>query len=94
MYIYAIGNKSNLQKIGFAKNPSLRLKQLQTGNPEQLILHHYIEVPESRVRLLEKHLHKELNYKKVKGEWFKLTPEECISFLNFAAIRWIDDPLI
>ena len=94
LYIYAIGNKDSLQKIGYAADPAKRLKQLQTGNPEQLYLHHSIQVPDSRARLVEQHIHKELNYKRTKGEWFKLTPSEARQFLNYAAIRWVDDSLL
>jgi hypothetical protein len=94
MHIYSIGTKENLQKIGFAKDPSQRLRQLQTGNPEQLFLHHTIEVPANRVRILERHLHKELGYLRTKGEWFRLSPEQSVDFLNFAVIRWLDDPLL
>jgi len=56
MFIYAIGTDTR-QKIGFSKNPQARLKQLQTGNAEQLVLHYCIEVQDDRTRLLEKFLH-------------------------------------
>jgi hypothetical protein len=93
-YIYIIGNRDSLQKIGYAINPAKRLKQLQTGNPEELFLHHKIEVPDDRARLIEQHIHREINYKRTKGEWFKLSPKEAIALLNFAAIRWVDDQML
>lgn len=93
MFIYAIGTDTK-QKIGFSKNPETRLKQLQTGNAEQLNLHHYIEVPDDRTRLLERFLHKDIGYKKLKGEWFNMTKQEAVDYLIFAKITWTEDRLL
>ena len=93
MYIYAIGTETR-QKIGLSKDPASRLKQLQTGNAEALCLHYSIEVSEDRVRLLERFLHKDIGYKRMKGEWFNMTKEEVVSYLTFAEITWVHDPLL
>jgi len=93
MKIYAIGTDTK-QKIGFSNDPSKRLKQLQTANSEELFLHAHIEVSEDRVRLLERFLHKDLSYKRLKGEWFNMTKEEAITYLTFAEITWLNDPLL
>ena len=93
MFIYAIGTETR-QKIGISKNPHKRLKQLQTGNAEQLVLHHMIEVHDDRTRLLERFLHKDIGYKKLKGEWFNLTKQEAKDYLTFAEITWVNDPLL
>lgn len=93
MYIYVIGTEHR-QKIGFSKDPSSRLKQLQTGNAEELHLHGSIEVSEDRVKMLEKFLHKDLSYKRVKGEWFNMTKKEAVEYLSFAEITWAHDPLL
>ena len=93
MYIYAIGTEHR-QKIGFSKDPAARLRQLQTGNAEELHLHGSIEVPENRVKLLERFLHKDMNYRRVKGEWFNLTKAEVVEYLSFAEITWVHDPLL
>ena len=93
MYIYAIGTEHR-QKIGFSKDPAARLRHLQTGNAEELHLHGSIEVPESRVKLLERFLHKDMSYKRVKGEWFNLTKAEVLEYLSFAEITWVHDPLL
>lgn len=93
MYIYAIGTETR-QKIGFSKNPQARLKQLQTGNAEQLVLHHYIEVQDDRTRLLERFLHKDIGYKKLKGEWFNMTRQEAVDYLTFVEITWVNDELL
>lgn len=94
MFIYVIGNNEKRQKIGFSKDVNKRLKSLQTGNPEKLILHHYVEIPENRVRIIEKKIHTELSYKRISGEWFNLSPDEAKNFLDFAVIRWLEDTLL
>jgi hypothetical protein len=93
MYIYAIGTEIN-QKIGFSKDPQKRLKQLQTGNQETLSLHHAIEVDEKKVRILERYLHKDIGFKRMKGEWFNMTKDEAVNYLIFAEITWLEDPLL
>ena len=63
-------------KIGFSGDVDKRLNSLQTGNPETLEVHHKIEIPESRARLIESKIHKEYSYLTIKGEWFKMEPEK------------------
>lgn len=94
MFIYVIGGPGHRQKIGFSKNVDRRLRSLQTGNPAVLQIHHMEPVPEDRVRVLERKLHRELNHKRLKGEWFDIGPEDAVLFLQHAMIRWLDDPLI
>lgn len=91
MYLYVIGTEGRKQKIGFSKNVAKRLTELQTGNSEKLYIHHTEEVPQDRVRLLERKIHKELSYKRIQGEWFELTSDEAKHVLMFALIRWLDD---
>ena len=94
MYLYIIGTDTDRQKIGFSKDVAKRLSTLQTGNPVQLKIHHTEPVPEHRVRILEKKLHTELGYLRLKGEWFNITPDRAVSMLRFAIIRWLDDPML
>ena len=89
-YIYAIGTDTR-QKIGFSKDPASRLKQLQTGNSEELQLHHAISVNCDDVSLLERHIHKDIGYKRVKGEWFDMSKQQAIDYLIFAEITWASD---
>jgi hypothetical protein len=51
-------------------------------------------VPSDRVKLLERFLHKDIGYKRMKGEWFNMTKEEVVSYLAFAEITWVHDPLL
>lgn len=94
MYIYVIGTNERCQKIGYSNDVAKRLATLQTGNPSKLYIHHIEEVPDDRARLLEHKLHRELSHKRIKGEWFDLTPDEAKSFLVYAIIRWLDDVTI
>lgn len=93
-YLYVIGNDTNRQKIGFSKDVKQRLIILQTGNPETLKIHHSIECCSTKTRLLEKKIHSELSYKRIKGEWFNMSPIEATNYLEFARITWLDSYLI
>lgn len=89
-YIYVIGTNEQI-KIGFSKQPEKRLKQLQTGNMNKLNLYYKEEIHDSKVRIVEKLIHRDLRqYKKV-GEWFNLSPTDAISHLQFAKIRYDSD---
>lgn len=71
--VYLIrGNDSNY-KIGIAKNPKQRLKQLQTGNSDTLTL---IEEYQSEyASKIESTLHNQYNHARNEGEWFDLSIE-------------------
>jgi hypothetical protein len=88
-YIYLIGTEVK-QKIGFSKNIYKRIKQLQTGSPEKLVLHHYIEVPDEFVKKLEKIIHHELAHKRERGEWFNISKEFGKDFLTYMEIHYIN----
>lgn len=65
-------------KIGISKYPEKRIKQLQTGNPSELkILYTFKSELSSQI---ESALHR--SYYAVRGEWFSLTIEEELDFLN------------
>ena len=84
-YLYAIiDQKNQLVKIGYAKDPAKRCAQLQTGNPNPLSVIWKVEVEESRAKLVETKIHKEYNYKRVRGEWFKMSEQEATDVLNHA----------
>lgn len=88
MFIYVIGT-STKQKIGFSGNVKRRLQTLQTGSSEQLHIHHFIEVPTDQARMVEKTIHREYNYLRIKGEWFNMTPEQARGLVEHAAIQWV-----
>jgi hypothetical protein len=86
-YVYLIleinQHGEECHKIGISKNtPEKRLKQLSTGNPNEIrVLNTYESVNYKKV---EKWLHSRYNTKKTlaKNEWFSLTNEQVMSFLE------------
>lgn len=70
--IYVIGPEgSAVVKIGHTTNkPSYRLGNLQTGNPELLVVRWAGEGNEA----LERHLHAVFKDYRLRGEWFDLSP--------------------
>ena len=67
-------------KIGVSKHPSRRLLELQTGNPSELKL---IDVFESEYpNLVEKGLHRHFKHLNAVGEWYNLSIEEELCFIN------------
>lgn len=94
MFIYVIGPAIGPQKIGLSGDVDKRLQTLQTGSPVDLLVHHREPIIAKQVKLLEKKIHRELNHKRVRGEWFDLTPEEAKEFVVFFAIRYGEDPLL
>jgi hypothetical protein len=70
MYIYAIQEEATGNiKLGISRNPSERLKQLQTGNSSKLRLLMYRK---AHNKFKDEHkLHKELIEYNIHGEWFK-----------------------
>lgn len=87
-WIYVIGSDTKPYKIGFSKNPEKRLKQLQTGHPKKLKIHHLEEINSNEVLIIEKNIHKENKFKKSHGEWFDLELEEAIAEIKFALIKY------
>jgi hypothetical protein len=77
-------------KIGFSNNPQKRLRQLQTGHPERLHLHHTQGFPAKRVKVMEKIIHHTISYLRQTGEWFDLSVEDAIAEVEFALIRYGD----
>lgn len=80
MYIYLIGNSERF-KIGFSKNPEHRLKTLQTGNSENLILYKKYHSPKFYLKI-EKALHFTYGHQNYNNEWFSLTIDEALMFEN------------
>lgn len=68
-FIYLIKSKdSQLYKIGISTNPHKRLRELQTGNPEELILI-YKYLAKNPIQL-EKSFHNRYSYLNKINEWF------------------------
>jgi hypothetical protein len=93
-FIYVIAaDTDGPVKIGFSKNPDKRLRQLQTGFPETLVLHHVQPFEPGRAKLVEKLIHKAVAYKRTKGEWFAISVEDAVCEIAFAQIRYDEHPI-
>lgn len=81
-FVYLIGERSNpnLFKIGSTRKKNIfeRLKQLQTGNPEELYIKDYFET--SKPFLLENMLHRHYFKDNTFNEWFELNDEKIKGF--------------
>jgi len=72
-YVYFIlDNTSGAIKIGKANDIEERISGLQTGNPNELIVLHYIKCESVENAFnLEKYCHDKFHHLHVRGEWFK-----------------------
>ena len=76
--IYFIQNTQNKKiKIGYSKNPSNRLKSLQTGSPDKLKIIGKIDGNIS----FENKLHNKFHYLRRNGEWF-VNGKELVDYIN------------
>lgn len=79
-FVYLLKIPEGIYKIGVSKNVDKRIKQLQTGNTEEITL---VEKFESNYPYkVESSLHRRYNYDNIKGEWFYLTDEQVNNFLS------------
>ena len=82
IYVYFIGAVNIITKsltaikIGKSENPVNRLTQLQTGNPDDLVILKIIESEnETEALKLEKFFHDTYDEDRLNGEWFSITAE-------------------
>lgn len=80
-FVYLIQNlETSKYKIGISKNPKKRIKQLQTGSGEDLKLIH--KYKSKFPRKVETALHNRYSPDKARGEWFNLSLEVDVKFMN------------
>jgi hypothetical protein len=80
-FIYLIKNtEESHYKIGVGKNPTNRLKQLQTGSSSELVIVHTFETDIPYV--IEKTLHRQFSHKRKHGEWFDFSINEETDFIK------------
>lgn len=98
MYIYMISDNKGAVKIGITKNPTRRLKQIQTGHPNKLeiIYKEEFNCTPTHIMRIESKLHLELSrkFKKLQGEWFSINPDDYETVKNqiiFFRIRYEED---
>jgi hypothetical protein len=78
-------------KIGFAKNPQGRQRELQTGAPRQLHLFWTIQCGSFCVRDIERVAHEMLLNHRLAGEWFDIPVEHGVAALIVASEAWSHD---
>lgn len=89
-FVYFVqGQCGGAIKIGYSVNPESRLKALQTGYPDTLVMLLMIPGDES----IERNIHKEFEDCRLSGEWFKPVPVliERIKELTSAKEAWLKD---
>jgi hypothetical protein len=73
-YVYVV-KAGGLIKIGITKNVDKRIKQLQTANPNKLVLCYIRESLPGMARSDEAYLHKYFEKIRSNGEWFLIGPD-------------------
>lgn len=69
--VYFIRDGMGNIKIGIAKDPFSRIKELQTANPNELEIYYIMQVPKMwDAQVIEKELHEYFSNYRKKGEWF------------------------
>lgn len=91
-FIYAVTDDGLRHKIGHSSDLRRRMSTFQTGQATRLTLTAAIEVPRLRARPIEAAIHRDISWRKIRGEWFRLTLVEAKACLDHALIRWLDDP--
>lgn len=83
-FVYLIqGVSTGMLKIGVSNNPELRVKQMQTGSPDELVLV-YTSLVCSNAFAIEAEVHEHFAEYRDKGEWFNsdLKVSDVIQFLE------------
>jgi hypothetical protein len=91
MFLYCIANNNGQCKFGFSKNPESRVRALQTGSSEELVLLETVPVGDRSVREMERLLHREFAHLRSRGEWFRISPEDGVAFLQWFSIHYLSD---
>jgi hypothetical protein len=74
--VYVISAGPEKVKVGKANNPQQRMRDLQTGHYETLSLFHSVDCALHEVMAAEHMAHALLRDKRLRGEWFSVTPDE------------------
>jgi len=91
MFLYCIADNNGSVKFGFSKDPNRRVRALQTGSADELVLLESIGVPEDSVREYERLLHSEFAHLRCRGEWFTISPEDAVAYLTWFSIHYLSD---
>lgn len=92
---YVMGVQNGRYKVGVAFDAPMRLKELQTGNPEPIQLLMNIDTACDGVgaRVLEKAVHELLSPYLIRGEWFAASFETIDRAVSCAWARLLSAPV-
>jgi hypothetical protein len=93
-YLYVIAESAEGRgpvKLGISANPDRRLKQLQTAHPGVLTVHYKAEVPAHKAKPLERLLHRDMSFLRLRGEWFDMSVQQAIHQVMFTLMRYEDE---
>lgn len=79
-FIREENGQDDFVKVGFTDDAYERPIGLQVGNPRKLVIIDTISCP----REFETHLKRQLKDRNVRGEWFRLSPEEVEHLINWS----------
>lgn len=99
VYLLKIPEKS-IYKIGVSKDVEKRIKQLQTGNYEQITLVHKFK--SNYPYKIESILHGMYKFKRIEGEWYDMSAKEEENFIgqcemyerNFSTLKTYNNSFI
>jgi hypothetical protein len=63
-----------------SKDPYVRVKELQTGNANKLVIRYLVQSPDYKA--LERTLHQICGDLRLVGEWFAMTESELVSLIS------------
>ncbi len=86
--VYVIGSAESPVKIGVASSLPHRLYDLQIGNPDPLVCHHFVRLRADRAAAVEQAAHATFKDRHRRGEWFDIDWREAARVLEeLAAIE-------
>lgn len=87
-YVYVIAAGEEAVKVGRARDPKQRLRELQTSHYQRLSIVHVRGFSEVEAAALERRAHQVLAEYRMTGEWFKVKPQTALEAIE-AAIETI-----
>lgn len=75
-------------KVGHSRNPEKRLKQLQTGHSDKLVLWCKEAVVLESARKAEQTIHSQIGYRRKVGEWFSISVEDAVLEVKFGLMSY------
>lgn len=83
-YIYLFESYDGFYKIGQAKNPSMRIKEITMPYRPKLIH----KMPVSDMDWAEKYLHNKFAHRRVDGEWFNLSSQDVFWIMSRKTLQY------